>query len=590
MKLNFGVDKPVLISQYRFALEQALAKAGFLTTNDIVVLQAFVLFLVLVRRHDDTRFAWTLTGLAIRIGSSLGLHRDGSAFPGLTPFEIEMRRRLFWAIIVLDLRSAEDQGTDLTIMDRTYDTNFPLNINDSDIDPDSTEFPPQREGTTDMTFCLIRYEICSLARRLHTVSSAMAPVCPKDHASTLEERERMIREVYNRVETRYLSDPKSESNPMFWTAAQIARVIVAKMILLIYQPILFPGPNDEHLSGEIRSRLFSASIEIFEYNHLLNTDPRCRQWRWLFQTYTQWHAVAYILMEVTKRPWGPTSERAWTALNSSFTQPNPLEAEKLDGPSAVWVPFKKLYLKAKRHRDAEVQRLISDPTAAQALELEDRVTEVPASFAAMPGPIKSAIANERWRRLVNAPPLPPGAVEQREHELQAHAASRAKEEPPNMPPTSMGRTPSAAPNSALEFLDHAMAQPSFSPETFWPIALSTAFMDDARQAAFGYMGGNIPRQDDTLANFAHGNTQSDARMNPLAQSQNPSSSTPLVDAIKTTNPPPWLWGETTAPAAGAAGLPNMQVDDVDINMDEDFNWQDWGQSIPGTGFWSGQAL
>lgn len=92
---SFGVRKELLLRQYRFGTEQSLARAGFLNTNEIVTVQAFVLFLVCVRRHDDTRFVWSLTGLALRIAQSLGLHRDGSKF-GLSPFDTEMRRRLWW--------------------------------------------------------------------------------------------------------------------------------------------------------------------------------------------------------------------------------------------------------------------------------------------------------------------------------------------------------------------------------------------------------------------------------------------------------------------------------------------------------------
>lgn len=55
VRTNFGVEKDYLEKQYRFGVEQALAKAGFLNTNEIVTVQAFVLFLVCVRRHDDTR-------------------------------------------------------------------------------------------------------------------------------------------------------------------------------------------------------------------------------------------------------------------------------------------------------------------------------------------------------------------------------------------------------------------------------------------------------------------------------------------------------------------------------------------------------
>jgi hypothetical protein len=45
-KLMFNMDKSFLYNRYRFAVEQALARAGFLDTRELVVLQAFVVFLV----------------------------------------------------------------------------------------------------------------------------------------------------------------------------------------------------------------------------------------------------------------------------------------------------------------------------------------------------------------------------------------------------------------------------------------------------------------------------------------------------------------------------------------------------------------
>ncbi|KAF3764249.1 hypothetical protein M406DRAFT_91697, partial [Cryphonectria parasitica EP155] len=384
VQTNFGVERDELISKYRFALEQALAKANFITTSELVVLQAFIVFLVLVRRHDDTRFCWTLTGLAIRIGQSMGLHRDGTYLPGLTPLEIEMRRRLFWALCILDLRSAEDQGTELTIADKTFDTELPLNINDTDLTDETTEMPKPRQGVTDMTFSLIRYEVCAAARRLYVVSSSSPVQCPRDIAISLEERESMVRAIYENVEARYFKDASTSCNAQLWTAANIARVIVAKMTLVIYQPVLLPGADGQVLSDEIRERIFTAATEIFEYNHQLNSDPRSRQWKWLFQTYTQWHAVAYVLMEIARRPWAAGIERAWTALNSVFANPSPDDLGRIAGHQAMWLPLKKIYLKAKKHRETEIARLKADPDAAQQLEIQERSkAPVPLSFAAM---------------------------------------------------------------------------------------------------------------------------------------------------------------------------------------------------------------
>lgn len=561
------------------------------------------------------------------MSQSMGLHRDGSAFSSLTPFEIEMRRRLFWALCVLDLRSAEDQGTELTIMDKTFDTQFPANINDYDISPDSTELPQSREGTTDMTFSLIRYEICSLARRIYNVSSTITGNCPRDCVSTINEREAALKEAYERVETKYLGN--NQENPMYWVAANIARVICAKMTLVIYQPILFSGPNNKELSDDARIRIFNAATEIFEYNYQLNSDPRSKQWRWLFHTYTQWHAVAYVLMEVARRPWSAAVERAWSALNSVFTSPKPMEFERI-GDAAMWLPLKKIYMKAKKHREAEIERLKAAPAAAQALELEDRSKEAPKNFTTMPGSVKAALANERWRKLVNAPKLPPDVKNQPPLQLMPGQAisGGADLTDPQQQAAMVNANVNGLDDSefasarAMDLVDQALSQETFSPHHLWPIIGMGNDIENAaaRQSGpmFGYLAGDsIPRQDTTLANYSNnvdsnrvappgtggmagglGNVSTDPRMQP--------GPTPLVDALKTSsNPPPWMWsdgpvfnspaatvGSSTNSGVGLGGgvpggnnggirfpLPDIQPEDIDIDMGEDFNWQDWGQSL-----------
>lgn len=102
---EFGETQQVLLTRYRFAVEQALARAGFLDTHEVIVLQAAIIFLLVLRRNDDARIIWTLTGLIVRIAQNLGIHRDGSHF-NVSPFEIEMRRRLWWQICLLDARAS----------------------------------------------------------------------------------------------------------------------------------------------------------------------------------------------------------------------------------------------------------------------------------------------------------------------------------------------------------------------------------------------------------------------------------------------------------------------------------------------------
>lgn len=196
-----GESKQILVNRFRFATEQALARAGFLNSSSLMVLQAFVFFLICVRYQDDTRLVWALGGLAIHLSQALGVHRDGTNF-GLTPFETEMRRRLWWHISLVDTRSSEDQGTDSTFSDQFYDTRLPMNINDDDIYPDMKEWPTPRQGFTEMTFCLARFELSMTSRRLNLQSSTsdLGTTLDRD----LERKEKIIDEAHQRIEERYL--------------------------------------------------------------------------------------------------------------------------------------------------------------------------------------------------------------------------------------------------------------------------------------------------------------------------------------------------------------------------------------------------
>lgn len=343
VQMNLGQDKGALQKQYRFGVEQALAKAGFLNTSEIVTVQALVLFLVCVRRHDDTRFVWSLTGLALRIGQSLGLHRDGTKL-GLSPFDVEMRRRLWWQICILDVRASEDHGSDPSIMDFTSDTEFPLSVNDDDLSPEMTEFPEVRTGVSEMTFCLIRYEICKLSR---TLTYTPTGTCSRKGLS-LEQKEVLVQETADRLEEKYLKHCE-DAGPLYWVAATVARLIVAKMTLIIYHPLTQPG-KPSTLSVDVRDRLFMSSIQILEYARALEMEATTKHWGWLFHTYIQWHAIAYILGELAERDNSVTVDRAWQTMDAIFSskQGGPVMTSK---HGMLWQPLRKLMARARRRRE-----------------------------------------------------------------------------------------------------------------------------------------------------------------------------------------------------------------------------------------------
>ncbi len=403
---NFGCTKTDLNLKFRLGLELALAKADFLNVPDLVLVQAFTIFLALLRRHDSPRFVWMMTGLVIRMGQALGLHRDGTHFAHLTPFEIEMRRRTWCVLCLLDIRASEDQGTDYSIAYNSFDTKLPLNINEEDIGPETTEMPIAREGITDMTFLLTWAEGSDIMKHMMVQST-------KESAVGIEEQSQLLSEMYQNFDRRYLQYSEESGNIIYWVAVTIMRLVMAKMTLLIYLPVLFSSPS-EQLSDTMKNKLLVAAIEIAEYNHALNAEQACRHWRWIYQTYTHWYAVVYLLIEISRRPLSPLVERAWVALHSSWLIP---AQSHMDKNLRVWVPLRKLTAKAKTHRDAELKRLRNDPQAAEQLEIDDQKLPVPASPGTLPE-VSDVVGffRERWRQLLGMQERPPGFKTSSSHE------------------------------------------------------------------------------------------------------------------------------------------------------------------------------
>ncbi|KAK9321953.1 fungal-specific transcription factor domain-containing protein [Lipomyces orientalis] len=78
-----------------------------------------------------TSAAWTWLAAAVRIAQDLGLHRElrpGSITAGMSVIELELRRRIWWALYVWDRILAAELGRPYLISDDDCDTSFPTPV------------------------------------------------------------------------------------------------------------------------------------------------------------------------------------------------------------------------------------------------------------------------------------------------------------------------------------------------------------------------------------------------------------------------------------------------------------------------------
>jgi hypothetical protein len=258
-----------------------------------------------------------------------------------------MRRRIWWHIRILDVRTSENHGSDQEVAQQHFDTKAPLNINDNDLVPGSVEAPMARTGITEMSPLLMRCEIIAVISRL-----APQPSNGEVRITTVQQIDRITDECRTKLEDQFLRHCNMEI-PWHWLIATIARIMLARMWVSVHHRFKIAGligPGGV-LTQQCRDRLFPTSVEIVESCLLLERNESTKQWKWCSHNYIPWQAMAFILSELCARDRDKESDRAWTAVQGAFDE----WADVARNPrhDLLWSRMRKLFEKVRRLRVAD---------------------------------------------------------------------------------------------------------------------------------------------------------------------------------------------------------------------------------------------
>lgn len=82
---------------------KALRQASFPRTPSLETFTAYILLQVTWMRVEEPLTTCAFIGLAYRVAQMLGLHRDPSHFSSLPPIVAEVRRRVWWLLVNIDI-------------------------------------------------------------------------------------------------------------------------------------------------------------------------------------------------------------------------------------------------------------------------------------------------------------------------------------------------------------------------------------------------------------------------------------------------------------------------------------------------------
>ena len=262
----------------------------------MTALQAFTIYVEVLQYIGEAKSAWTLAGVLIRLAVSMRLHTESSHIPNITPFEREMRRRVWWQICLIDSRSGDVHLSRYKIAEGAFDTKTPANIDDANLDLAVSHMPLPAEGWTDTTSFLIRCEIWRLSRRLQAAAG---------------DTERLSSFKHSEAEIDHHLRHFQPSRALHTFMATSAKLFLAKVNLVLHAKQHVAGRRGDSQAAD--EKTFSSSITIVEGTYDLQNEPCWADWRWQIQGQAPpWHALHVVLNHLRNRSWNATDRRAWS--------------------------------------------------------------------------------------------------------------------------------------------------------------------------------------------------------------------------------------------------------------------------------------
>jgi len=99
-----------------------------------------------------------ILGMTIRLAMRMGIHRNSKAHPGLTPYQDEMRCRLWATILMADVLHSFQLSLPAMISQGDWNCAMPRNIRNDEFVPQSIRLPPQRPLSehTEVTYMILK--------------------------------------------------------------------------------------------------------------------------------------------------------------------------------------------------------------------------------------------------------------------------------------------------------------------------------------------------------------------------------------------------------------------------------------------------
>lgn len=420
-----------------FAAEYFLHKADFLSSGDIAILQAFLLYLVritlsrtdkanleqlVVRVQDATQRHWALVGLAVQLARGQGL--DSAKAVNSFGFEQRELRLCLWnSLRSLDFRSVFDRGSEPIIQLGSFDTPAPSNLDDEEICQNL--FVAARTGVTEGSISILYHEGVNLLTQLYKLDTTHIGA-----DTAIWTRRLQLVDVFELDIAERFGQPGSFDPGQYQILQNIFCAFCRIGRLLALRPFVKKGG---HLPTTPRGHSYNVLSHAIEALKAEQAFFEQSTWRGLWwNTWVHWYPLTVALVEICGDPSIVKSEDMWQILEICYERQSHQIADTAAGK--LWKPVTKLMRRVRSiraHLSQNNTGTISQHEQGYFDQVYDPITMAPDWF-------------------------------------QGHMRTMSYIDGPNLPVGDSGPVPGYSPHDASfywdQFLDDVSA---FNPNDFW---------------------------------------------------------------------------------------------------------------------------
>ena len=306
-----------------------------------------------------------MLGVAIRIAQRMGIHNEAT-YAKVTALEAELRRRLWWSLVIFDHRICEMADYKSTTLLPTWDCRTPHNVNDFDIIPEMKTPPEAHEGPTEALFAIVRSELADFVRHSsyhldYTNPSLKAIARGAQHRSVPEGGE--LDALERTIEHKYLRFCNPE-NPLHSMTIWMTQGHHAKNRLVEHYAKYHE--SSVHPTETQRDANISHALSMLECDTKLMTSPLTRGFVWLIRYHFPFLAYIHIVQDLKQRLASEHAGKAWEVMSDNydahFTNVNKDDNALFELFSRIILQAWKACQRASEHlaQPLELPRMVSD--------------------------------------------------------------------------------------------------------------------------------------------------------------------------------------------------------------------------------------